>query len=58
MPKAVPGFYYKILSLFWGGGGAVEHYFYEIYVIKLQYEILVTPFLFYRTGKGTEFFSG
>lgn len=39
-------------------GGAVEHYFYEIYVIKLQYEILVTPFLFYRTGKGTEFFSG
>lgn len=26
--------------------------------IKVECEILVTLFLFYRTGKGTEFFSG
>lgn len=28
------------------------------HVIKVECEILVTLFLFYRTGKGTEFFSG
>lgn len=49
------GFYYKIPFFFCV---AVEHYFYETYVIKVVCEILVTLFLFYRTGKGTEFFSG